>query len=149
MTEQQQIFMFQRSVSQSCLTLCSPMDGSTPGFPVHHQLSELAETHVHQVGDTIQPFNSLLSPSVLPSVLPSIRVFSNKSALRIRWPTFGASASPSVFKMNIQDLFPLELTVLISWQSMGLSRVFFSTTIQRHQFFDAQPSLWSSAHIHT
>ena len=65
------------SVTQSCLTLCDPMDCSTPGFPVHHQLLELAQTHVHQVGDAIQPLHPLSSYPflLLPSVFPSIRVF--------------------------------------------------------------------------
>ena len=69
------------------------MDCSTSGFPVHHQLPELAQTHVHRVGDTIQPSHPLLPP-----IFPSIRVFSNESVLRIRWPeywSFGFSISPS------------------------------------------------------
>ena len=81
------------SVTQSCLTLCDPMDCSTPGLPVHHQL--LAQTHVHQVGDAIQPSHPLSSPS---SIFPSIKVFSNESALRIRWPKYWSflfSISPS------------------------------------------------------
>ena len=87
-----------RSVTQSCPTLCDPMDCSTPGFPVHHQLPELAETHVHQVGDAIQPSHPLPSPSPPALNLPSIRVFSNESALHIRWPkyrSFSFSISPS------------------------------------------------------
>ena len=76
------------SVTQSCPTLCDPMDYSVPGFPVHHQLAELAQIHVHWVGDAIQPFHPLSSPSLLPSIFPSIRVFSNKSVLRIRWPKY-------------------------------------------------------------
>ena len=72
------------SVTQSCWTLCNPMDCSTPGLPVHHQLLELAQTHVHWVGDAIQPSCSLSSPS-LPSIFPSIRDFSNELALCIRW----------------------------------------------------------------
>ena len=86
------------SVAQSCLTLCNPMDCSTPGFPVHHQLPELAQTHVHRVGYAIQPSLHLSSPSALPSVFPSIRVFSNESVLHIRWPkywSFSFSISPS------------------------------------------------------
>ena len=86
------------SVAQSCLTLCDPMDGSKPGLPVHHQLPELAQTHVHRVSDAIQPSHPLLSPSLLPSIFPSIRVFSNESALHIRWPeywSFSFSISPS------------------------------------------------------
>ena len=76
-----------RSVAQLCLTLCDPMDCSTPGFPVHHQLPELTQTHVHRVGDAIQPSHPLSSPS---SALnrSSIRVFSNESVLCIRWPKY-------------------------------------------------------------
>ena len=86
------------SVAQLCLTLHNPMDCSTPGFPVHHQLPELIQTHVHQVSDAIQPSRPLSSPSFLPSMFPSIRVFSNESVLHIRWPkyrSFSFSISPS------------------------------------------------------
>ena len=91
------------SVAQSCPTLCDPMNCSTPGVPVHHQLLELAQTHVRRVSDTIQPSHPLPSiflPSILllPSIFPSIRVFSNESALRIRWPkywSFSFNISPS------------------------------------------------------
>ena len=76
------IWVFQfSSVAQSCPTLCSPMDCSTPGFPVQHQLLELAQTHVHWVGDAIQPTHPLSSPSSPASILSSIRVFSIESAL--------------------------------------------------------------------
>ena len=75
---------------------------------------------------------------LLPSVFPSIRVFSNESVLHIRWPKDWASASASVLPMNIQDWFPLELTDWISLQSKGLSRVFSNTAVQKHQFFGAQ-----------
>ena len=67
------------SVTQLCLTVCDPMGCSTPGFPVHHQFPELTQTHVHQVGDAIQPSHPLSSPSPLSSIFPSIRVFSNES----------------------------------------------------------------------
>ena len=73
------------------------MGCSTPGFPVHHQLWELAQTHVHQVSDAIQPSHPLSSPS-LTSIFPSIRVFSNESVLHIRWPKYWSisfSISPS------------------------------------------------------
>ena len=76
------------SVTQSCPTLCDPMDCSTPGLPIHHQLPELAQTHVHRVGDAIQPSHPLPSPSPLLSIFPSIRVFSNESALHIMWPKY-------------------------------------------------------------
>ena len=91
------------SVTQSCPTLYNPMDCSTPGFPVYHQLPELAQTHVHQIGDTIQPSQSLLCLLLLPSIFRRIRVFFNESVLRIRWSeywSFSFSISPS---MNIQD----------------------------------------------
>ena len=86
------------SVTQWCPTLCDSMDCSMPGFPVHYQLLELTQTHVHWLGDAIQPSLSLSSPS--PSIFnfPSIRVFSNESVLRIRWPkywSFSYSISPS------------------------------------------------------
>ena len=74
------------SVTQSCPTLCDPVDCSMPGLPVHHQLLELAQIHVHRVGDAIQPSHPLSSPSPPPSIFPSIRVFSNGSVLHIRWP---------------------------------------------------------------
>ena len=77
-----------RSVAQSCPTLCDPMNCSTPGLPVHHQLPEFTQTHVHWVGDAIQPSHPLSSPLLLPSIFPSIRVFSNESALRITCPKY-------------------------------------------------------------
>ena len=86
------------SVTQSCLTLCNPMDCSTLGLPVHRQLPELAQTHVHCVGDAIQPSHPLLSLLLPPSIFPSIRVFSNESAPHIRWRkdwSFSFSISPS------------------------------------------------------
>ena len=83
----------------------------------------------------------LCHPLLLPSIFPSIRVFSNESVLHIRWPSIGASASTSVLPMNIQDWFPLGMISLISLQSKGFSRVFSNTTVQKHQFFSAQLSL--------
>ena len=86
------------SVIQSCLTLWDPIDWSKPGFPVHHQLPELAQIHILGVSDPIQPSHPLSSPSPPPSVFPCIRVFSNESVLCIRWPkywnvSFGISPS--------------------------------------------------------
>ena len=86
------------SVVQSYLTLCDLINYSTPGLPVHHQLPELTQTDVHWVGDTIQPSHSQLSPSLPALNLSSIRVFSNESALCIRWPkywSFSFNISPS------------------------------------------------------
>ena len=84
---------------------------------------------------------------LLPSIFPIIRVFSNELALHIRCQSIGASAS--VLPMNTQDWFPLELTGFISLKPKGLSRVFSSTTVQKHQFFSAQPFLLSRSHVHT
>ena len=86
---------------------------------------------------------------LLHSIFPSIRVFSNEYALQLGRQSIGALASATVFPMNAQGWFPLGLTSLISLQSKGPSRVLSSNTIQKHQFFGAQPSLWSNSHICT
>ena len=93
------------SVTQSCPTLCDPMNGSTPGLPVHHQLPESTQTHVHRVGDASSHLILCRPLLLLPSLFPSIRVFSGESALGIRWPKYWASAS--VLPMNIQGWFHL------------------------------------------
>ena len=76
------------SVARLCPTLCDPMNHSTPGLPVHHQLPEFTQTHVHRVGDAIQPSHPLSSPFPLLSIPPSIRVFSNESTLHMSWPKY-------------------------------------------------------------
>ena len=93
------------SLTQSSLTLCDPMDCSIPGFPVLHHLPELAQIHVHWVGDATQTFHPLLSPAPPAFYLdPSIRVFSNELALRIRWPKYWSfSFSTSSSKDFLQD----------------------------------------------
>ena len=116
------------------------MDCSTPRFPVHHQLLELAQTHVHQVDDAIQP-SHLLSSLPLPSVFPSIRVFSSESVLCIRWPKYWNFSFSIILPMNIQDLFPLGWTDWIFLLSKEFSRVFSNTTVKKHQFFSTQLSL--------
>ena len=128
------------SSAQSCPALCDPMSRSTPGLPVHHQLPESTQTHVHWVCDAIQPSHLLLSPFLLPSIFPSIRGFSNESALCIRWPkywSFSFNISPS----NEHPGLIYFRTGWISLQSKGLSRVFSNTTVQKHQFFGPQLSL--------
>ena len=106
---------------------------------------------------TVRPMGSVMPSNhlilccpllLLPSIFPSIRVFSNELALCIRWPKYWASVSASVFP-NIQGWFPLGLTDLVSLQFKWLSRVFSSTIIQKHQFFSSQPSLWSNSCICT
>ena len=115
---------FQFSSVQSLsrvLTLCDPMDCSTPGFPVHHQLPGLTQTHIHRVGDGIQSSHPLASPSPPVFNLSCIRVFSNESVLHIRWPkywSFSFSISPSneysgliSFMMNWLDLLAVQRTL--------------------------------------
>ena len=109
----------------------------------------VAQTHVHWVGDAVQPSHPLSSPSPPAFNLPSIRIFSNESSLRIRWPkycSFNFSISPS---NEYSGLISIRKIGLISLQSKGLSRVYSNTTVQKHQFFSTQPSLWSDSHIHT
>ena len=137
------------SVTQSCPTLCDPMNHSTPG--------PLSITNSRRLL-RFMPIKSVMPSShfilchpllLLPPIPPSIRVFSNESTLLMRWPkywSFSFSISPSnehpgliSFRMDWLDLL----------KSKGLSRVFSSTKIRKHQFFGAQPSLWSSSHIHT
>ena len=129
------------SVAQSIPTLCSSMKCSTPGLPVHHQLLEFTQTHVSRVGDVIQPFHPLSSPSP-PAPNPSQHQSFPMSQL-FAWggQSTRVSALASVLPMNTQDWSPLEWTGWISLQSKGLSRVFFNTTVQKHQFFGTQLSL--------
>ena len=160
----QLLFLFQRnswvfllavvvccSVSKSFQTLCDPTECSMPGFPVLHYLLEFAQTHIHWIGDAIQP--SLFSyPLLLPSISPSIRVFSNESALRIRWPKYGGfsfSISPSnecsgliSFRIDCFDLLAIQgtlkslqhhnLKVINSWV---LSLLYHPTLTSVHDYW--------------
>ena len=138
------------SVAQSCLTLFDPMDCSTRGFLLHHQLLESTQTHVHWVSDAIQPSHPLSSPSP-----PALNLLLASGSFQISQlftsggQSIGVSASASVLPMNTQDWSPLGWTCWISLQSKGLSRVFSNTTVQKHQFFGAQLSSQSNSHIHT
>ena len=125
------------SVAQSRLTLCDPMDCSKAGFPVHHQLLELAQTHVHRV-ELVMPSNrlTLCHPLLLLS-----SIFPASGSFPIIWlfasggQSIGASASASVLPVNSQDWFPLGLIGLISLLSKGFWRVFFKASIFRHSAF--------------
>ena len=136
------------SVAQSCPTLCDPMDCSTPGLPVHRQLLEFTQTHVHRVSDASQPSHPLSSPSPPAFNLSQHQGLFNESVLHIRWPkyrSFNFSISPS---NEYSGLISLGWTALISLQSKGLSRFLSNTIVQKHQFFSAQLSLQSNSHIH-
>ena len=136
------------SVAQSCLTLWEPMDCSMPGFPVHHQIPEFTQTHVHSVGDAVQPSHLRLSPSLPAFIFPSIRVFQMSQLFTSDGQSIGVSALESVLPMNIQNWFPLGWTGWISLQSKGVSRVFSNTTVRKHQFFWTQLSLKSNSRLH-
>ena len=121
------------SVTQSCLTLCDPMDCSTPCFPVLHYLLEFVQIHVHWVSDAILSFVIFFS-SCLQS-FPASGSFLMSWVFASGGQSPGASASASVLPMNVQGWFPLGLTGLISLLSKGLSRVFSSTTVSGYQFW--------------
>ena len=133
----------------SCPTVCEQMDCSTPGLPVHHQLPDLTQTHVHWVSDAIQPSQPVIPFSSCLQSFPASGSFPVSQFFTSGGQSTGVSASASVFPMNIQDWFPSGWTGLISLQSKGLLRVFSNTTVQKHRFFRAQLSLESNSHIRT
>ena len=136
------------SVAQSCLTLCDPMN-RTPGLPVHHRLPEFTQIHVHRV---VMPSSHLILCRpllLLPPIPPSIRVFSNESTLRMRWPKYWSFSFSIIPSKEYSGLISFGWTGWISLQSKGLSRVFSNITVQKHQFFGAQLSSQSNSHIHT
>ena len=116
------------SVTQSCLALCDPMDCSTPGLLVYHQLPEFTQTPIYWIGDAIQPSHPLLPLLLLPSIFPSIRVFSNEAVLRIRWPKYWS------FSFNIRP--SNEYSGLISfgmdWLYLLAVQGTFKSLLQHH-----------------
>ena len=135
------LLVFYCSIAQLCLTLCDPVDCSTPGFPILHYLWEFAQTHVHWVNDAIQSSHPVTSFSFCLQSFPASGSFPVNQLFTSGSQSIGTSASASDLLMNIQFWLPLGLTGLISLQSKGPSRVFSSTTVWKHQFFGAQPSL--------
>ena len=134
------------SVTQSCPTLCDPLDCSSPGLPVHHQLLEFTQTHVHRVM-TCHPMwcHPIISSSIVPfssclQSFPALGSFQMSQFFASDGQRIGVSASVSVLPVNIQDWSPLGWTGWISLQPKGLSKVFSNTTVQKHQFFGTQPS---------
>ena len=139
------------SVAQSCLALYDPKDIRAPGFPVLHQLLEPVQTHVHQVGNAIQPSHIPFCPLLfLPSVFPIIRVFSNESVLRIIWlehRSFSFSISPS-------NEYSELISFWIDWLDLLAVQGTLKSLLQHHSLrasipWHSQPSLWSNFHIHT
>ena len=126
------------SVAQSCLTLCDPMNCSTPGLLVHPQPWSLPRLVYIEL---VMPSSHLiLCPSLLllPSIFPSIKVFSNESALRIRWTKYWSLS----FNISPSNKHPGLISFMMDWLDLlavgGLSRVFSNTTVQKHQFLCAQ-----------
>ena len=134
------------SVAKSRPTLYDPKT-STPGLPVLHSQSSLKFKPM----ESVLPSNHLIlcHTLLLPSIFPSVGVFCTESGQFFASGGQSIGASASVLPMNIQDWFSLGLTSLIFLLSKGFSRVFSNTTVQKHQFFGAQLSLWSNSHIHT
>ena len=137
------------SVIQTCPTLCDPMNRSTPGLPVHHQLLEVTQNHVHRVSDAIQPSHPLSSPSP-PAPNPSQHhyLFQGVNSSHEVDKVLEFQLQHHSFQRNPRANF-LQNGLVGSPCSLRDSRVFSNITVQKHQFFGAQPSSQSNSHIHT
>ena len=137
------------SVAQSCPTLCNPMNRSTPGLPVHHQLLEFTQTHVHRVGDAIQPCHPLLPPSPSAPIPPSIRVFSNELILRMRWPEYWSFS----FNISPSNEHPGLISFRMDWLDLLAVQGTLKSLLQHHSskalIFWCSAFLKSNSHIHT
>ena len=130
------------SVAQPCLTLCDPMDCSTPGLLSSTNSQSLLKL---MSIESVMPSNNLiLCHSLrLPSVFPSMRVFSNDSILHMRWPKYWSFS----FNICLSNEYSGLISFTIDW--FDFLAVQGTLTVPKHQFFSAQPSLWSNSHIHT
>ena len=134
------------SVAQSCLTLCIPMNRSTPGLPVHHQLPECTQTHIHRVSDAIQPSHPLSSPFPPAPIPPNIRVFSNESTLRMRWPKYWSYSFSIIPSKEIPGLISLRMDWLDVLAVQGTLKSLLqhhsskASILQRSAFFTVQLS---------
>ena len=135
------------SVTQSCPTLCDPFNWSTT--TVHCQLPELAQTHVHWVGDAIQPSHPLLSPSPPAFNLSQHQGLFKWVSSSYQWPNYWSFSSSISLSNEYSVLISFRIDWLMSLQSKGFSSVFSNTTVQKHQFYDTQLCLWPNSHIHT
>ena len=142
------------SVAQSCLSLCDPMDCSTPGFPVLHFLPCLSNSCPSSwwchptISSSVTPFSSCAQSFPASESFPMSGLFPSDGQ-SIGAQLQHSQLELSVLSINIQSLFPLGLTGPISLLFKGLSRVFSSTTVRKRQFFSVQPPLWSNSNIHT
>ena len=115
-----------RSIAQLCPTLCNPMDCSTPGFPIHHQLPELAQNHIHPVSDpTISFCRPLL---LLPLIFPTIRVFSSESVLCIRWPKYWSFS----FSISASNEYSGLISFRIDWLGLLVVQETLKSLLQHH-----------------
>ena len=134
------------SVAQSCLTLWDPMNRSTPGLPVHHQLLEFTQTYVHQVGDAIQPSHPLSFPSLPASNPSSIRVFSNESTLHTRWPKYWSFSFRIILSKEIPGLISFRMDWLDLLEVQGTLKSLLqhhsskASILRRSAFFTLQLS---------
>ena len=126
------------SVAKLCPTLCDPMNRSNPGFPVLHYLLELAQTHIHWVGDVIQPSHPL-SPASLPALFPSIRVFTSESALCIRWPKYWSFG----FSISLSSEYSGLISLRMDWFDLLAVQGTLKSLLQHHNL--KAPILWLSA----
>ena len=127
------------SVTQSCPTLCDPMNCSTPGLPVHHQCLEFAQTQVHQVGDAIQPSHPLSSPSPPAPNPSSVRGFSNESTLHMRWPKYWSFS----FSIIPSKEHPGLISFRMDWLDLLAVQGTFKSLLQHHN--SKASMLWCSA----
>jgi len=127
-------------VAQSYPTLCNPMNRSTLGLPVHHEF-ESTQTHVHWVGDAIQTSHPLSSLLLLPSIFPSIRVFSNESALGIRWPKYWSFS----FNISPSNEHPRLISFRMDWLDLLAVQGTLKSLLQHHS--SKASILWCSAFL--
>ena len=137
------------NLEKLCPTLCDSMNRSMPGLPVHHHLLEFTQTHAIK---SVMPSSHVILCRpllLLPPIPPSIRDFSNESTLRMRWPKYQSFSFSIIPSKEIPGLISFRMDWLDLPAVQGLSRVFSNITVQKHQFFSAQPSSQSNSHIHT
>ena len=132
-----------RSVSQLCPTLYDSMNRSTPGLPVHQQLPEFIQTHIHRVSDAIQPL------LFLPPIPPRIRVFSYESNLCMRYPKYWSFSLSIIPSTEIPGLISFRMDRLDLLAVQGTLKTLLQHHSSKHQFFSTQPSSQSNSHIHT